>query len=155
MVGKIVSLKHQIWRYRTQILCTVNLLSEPPSYENCIVCFVFVISRVWLSIQNTAGDTRLELFPDTQVLIFPLIHIGRHGSIKHSMLRSMASLHWVVLLQVDNAWSTSVAKWKEIVALKREKFMGLPCFFYYGFVTTVFDVLLKTFKVFWRISAWN
>jgi hypothetical protein len=105
----------------------MNLLSEPSSYENCIFWFVFLISRVWVSIQNT--DTKLELFPDTQVLIFPLIHIDRHGSIKHSMLRFMASLHWVVLLQVGNVWSTSVAKWREVVAQKCEKFMGLHVFF--------------------------
>jgi len=145
--GKVVSLTHQIWRYRTQILCTVNLLSEPPSYENCIVWFMFVISRVWVSIQNTAGDTRFELFPDTQVLISPLIHVGRHGSIKHSMLRSMASLHWVVLLKVDNAWSTFVVKWKEIVTLKREKFMGLHVFitFFYDGFWSAFENRLKYF----------
>jgi hypothetical protein len=110
--------------------------------------FVFVISRMWVSIQNAAEDTRLELFPDTQVLIFPLIHIGRHGSIKHSMLRSMASLRWVVLLQVDNAWSTSVAKWREIVALRREKCMGLQVFllrFCYDGFWCAFETRLEYF----------
>lgn len=50
--------------------------------------------------------------------------------------------------EVDNAWSTSVAKWREIVALKRDKFTGLHVFllrFCYDGFWCAFENRLKYF----------
>jgi hypothetical protein len=104
-----------------------------------------------VSILNTAGGIRLTLCPDIRVLVFTLIHIGRHDSIKHSMLRSMASPHGVGLLQVDNAQSTSVTKPGEIVALKTREMYRRMCVllrFCYDSVWCAFQTPSKYFDAY-------
>jgi len=120
----------------------MNLLSEPPSYENCIVWFVLVISRVcvceysehsWRNkswVVSWHRSSYLSTHPYRQTWLHKTLDVRVHGVA--ALGRSAASGQYL---------KHFCREVKRNCGPKREKFMGLQVF-YYVFVATVFDVSL-------------